>query len=58
MDELTRRTEAALAAPMARMLPADMRALILDLARSCDARRAECCDLRARVDLLESEREG
>ncbi len=53
MIELTERTQKALAAPMAALLPADVRALILDLARSSDSAREHVQELRQRVEQLE-----
>lgn len=53
MNDLTERTQKALAAPMAALLPADVRALIVDLAREVDFGRAAIEELQARVSIIE-----
>ncbi len=53
MIDLTERTQKALAAPMAALLPADVRDLILDLARSNDSAREQVQELRQRVAQIE-----
>lgn len=61
MIELTERTQKALAAPMAALLPAEVRALILDLARANDSARWDIAKLFDRIthlERLQDERQG